>query len=195
MRYPLFYDFTTAGTSLTTVSTLHETLDHSRAFRVAAVRGKITAYKYPVFVQFEVYGQSSQSDNVWATEPTLVPVNGCHTFFRRLSASVTGWFPSKTSEATRLCQLVNICSNAATVGCVKASVVLTIAMGPFEPSDSCPGLRLQPFIPLQSLATGPSATQGSASDWHGLGGPRVDGASTPGSFVIDVGDSDEDNPP
>lgn len=149
---PLVYDYNSTGTSLTTVETLRTTVDKHRAFRVSAVRMDIVAVKHPIMVQFEVYGgPEAATDNKWSTPILLVPLGTTTRYRCRLPVSRSGWYPSGTSDATRICQLVNICSNPVTIGGVKAVVYLTIELGPFEPSDSCPAV--QAFVPCDQVAT------------------------------------------
>lgn len=145
MHFPLLYDFDTTGTSRTTVATLHEHLDRSRAFRVAGVQGTITAYKRPLLVQFELFKPAPNTDNAWATPVMAVATGVPHRFRYRIPANVSGWFPSETADTTNICQLVNICTASASVGAIKACVTLRVVLGPFEPSDACP--RVQSFVP------------------------------------------------
>lgn len=147
LHYPLLYDFTAAGASVTTLANLVQTFDRRRPFRVAGFYGTITAYKFPIVFQFEVYGVQSTTDNVYTTPVQIVPANGSKRFSRRLPASATGWFPSETAETTRICQLVNICTDKGTMGGLKGVVTLVLALGPYEAKESCPSTQL--FVPIQ----------------------------------------------
>lgn len=146
IHFPLTYNFTEAGASVTTIETLSQTFDRRRAFRVAGFRGEIAAYKYPITVQFEVYGPQNTSDNVYATPAMVVPTGTVRKFARRLPASATGWFPSESALTTRICQLVNICTSKNVMGGLVGAVTLLIDLRPFELPDTCP--TVQEFVPL-----------------------------------------------
>lgn len=146
VRIPLFYDFATTGTSLTNVSTITEAYDKNRAFRIAGAYGEIIGVKNPVFVQFEIYGgPDASSDNKIASPCHLVGTAVPFRLRMKCPPTRSTWYPANVSEATRICQLVNICTNKDRIGGVKALIYLVIQLGPYEPPDTCPAV--QSFTP------------------------------------------------
>lgn len=141
IHVPLMYDFTSAGASTTSVSSLGTVSDRRRAFRPAGVRGEIACYKFPALVQFQVFGPVSSSDNVWSTPVMAISPGQLRRFSHRIPASATSWFPSDANQATVVCSLVNICTNKGTQAGLKGTVHLQLDLRPFEPDTSCPALQ------------------------------------------------------
>lgn len=146
LRFPLTYSFASAGTSVTTIKTLTQTFDRSRAFRICALRGEMAAFKFPVCFQFEVFGPVSSADNVFATPVMTVAVGSVKKFRFRLPASSTGWYPSQTAVDTKICQLVSLCLNKNFQGGIAGVVTLTLALRPYEQPDTCPAVQV--FVPF-----------------------------------------------
>lgn len=141
LHLPLTYDFTQTGASVTTISTLASTIDRRRAFRIAGIRGEIACYKYPVLIQFQVFGSVNNADNVWSTQIMTIPEGSLRRFTHRIPVTSTGWYPSDAALTTSVCQLVNLCTSKATQGGLKGTVILTLELQPFEGDPSCPSLQ------------------------------------------------------
>lgn len=139
--YPVTYSFESGSGGVTSVSTLAETFDRSRAFRIASISGRLCAIKYPVMAQFRVFGPQSSADNVWASPYLMVPHSGPPCRFRyRIPVTSVGWYPSGSAATTQLMQLLGICNNKAYVGIIEGFCNITIHLRPYEPDNACPTL-------------------------------------------------------
>lgn len=147
--FPLMYAFNAGSGGATTVQSLYETFDRSRAFRIARIWGSFCAIKYPVIVQWRVMGPQSGSDNIWCSPLVMVPSNGPKARFNyRIPLVGSGWYPSGTAVTTELMEVWGMCIDANYVGRVEGFCNVLIQMRPYEPSHTCPNV----MMPLREMS-------------------------------------------
>lgn len=139
VRFPIAYYLKEGETSTSTASTIGDTYDRTRAFRVSSIRGKMATDGHAVPFYFEFFGPVSAADNVWTSSVMLATPNGTR-FSLKIPVTSTGWYPSQTAASTPLFKLVAVCcsvKNAALVG----SATVTVDLRPLELSNACPSLH------------------------------------------------------
>lgn len=143
VRYPLFYIIHAGTTGTTTVRSISDTFDRSRAFRISHITGEASCTKAPVFFYIEVYSPVSTADNVWAS-PVHLAVVGPKTRFRyAIPATVDLWYPAQSADTTVLMKVVTLCESKDVVGILSAVCYVTVQMRPVEPTTECVR-RIQP---------------------------------------------------
>lgn len=149
ISFPLTYLVTIHGNYSTKISTLYETFDRRRPFRISSFRFEASADAKPFMMQFQAFGPVSSADNVWTSDIMLVSQ-----LMRRgsyvIPATVTSWYPSDAATSTEVFRLVVTCEdkNRATSGLVL--VYLNVTMGPREDDGTCPAVLVTVDVPLSS---------------------------------------------
>lgn len=137
VRFPLFYILTAGTSATTTVATLADTFDRSRAFRVSSIQGEVTAFKAPVFFYFEVFGPVSTADNIWASPVHLAVQNQKTRFRYRIPGMANLWYPSGSSSTTPLIRIMTLCESKDVIGMLNSITYATVMLRPVEPNTAC----------------------------------------------------------
>lgn len=160
VRYPLAFCFNASSGGETTVATISEAFDRTRPFRIGALWGELSAYKYPVLVQFQAYSPVNASDNTWTSPQILVPTGTTRRFRFRIPAT-NGWYPSDTATSTKLLTLWGDCLDSKFMGQVLGNAYLEIHLRPKDLNPACPGLMspLAPYSHPRFQESSPSVSQ------------------------------------
>lgn len=154
-RYPLLYRIKAGQSGITYVTTISDTFDRTRPFRIGAIRGEMSSEGSPAAIQIQVYGPISSSDNIWSS-PVLVIPTGTIRRFRYRIPPTNGWFPSGVNLQTPLMQIFANCVATTDTSVVHGMCYITILMRPREIDNSCPRGML---APLMAQGPGPSGVR------------------------------------
>lgn len=137
--FPVYYDIKAGQSAVSTVKTLSETFDRSRAFRIASFTYSFCSTGGPCFVQFRAYGPVSSADNIWSSRSFLiapgVTKNGRYT----IPVTSNGWYPAQTAEAVYLFQVYNLCGDKVQREYrLFGQIEFNIQVRPYEPTETCP---------------------------------------------------------
>lgn len=164
LHFPLLFG-SFAGTSrVTTIDSIKETFDRSRAFRIAMIRGEISAAKYPVPLQIEAYSPVNTSNNTWTSPVFVIPTGVVRKFTFRIPPASTQWYPALAATTTTLLQLNFICGDKNYIGYASGVLTLTIEMRPYEMIASCPALMLDPAMSTPCSSSSVSVLEESSDD-------------------------------
>lgn len=137
LTYPLVYVVSVNGNYNTTISTISDTFDRRRPFRISGFRFEASADAKPFIIQFQAFGPVSASDNVWSSDMMLISQP-----LRRgsyiIPVSATQWYPSDAAVTSVVFRLTVTCEDKqrATSGLVL--VYIEVSMGPREDDGTCP---------------------------------------------------------
>lgn len=136
--YPVFYRIKAGQSAVTTVNTLSETFDRTRAFRIASFTYEFTSTNSAISIYLKAFGPVSSADNVWTSRPILLPTGSVRRGRVRIPVTITGWYPSDTSLNTYLFQVVTVCVSKAGDSVCVGHISFKIDVQPYEPTSACP---------------------------------------------------------
>lgn len=163
IHFPLVYSFNAGSGGVTTVQTVTEAFDRRRPFRISAATFELSAYKYPVLCQVDMFSPVSSADNAWSAPSFLVPTG---TTVRRVYRGMQlPFYPAETALTTTLMQVFGICIDKNTVGHVLGKCELVLELGARELDYACSVMCTVPYRVKDGrpLASGGDAAGTAAS--------------------------------
>lgn len=169
VKFPITLNQKEGEYTISTVKTIGDTFDRSRAFRIAGIVGRVSSYgTHAVPFYITAFGPVSAADTLWTSRVWLATPNGC-TIRCRIPVTATGWYPSDTVDTTVLLHWNAVCVTKKTAASgLVGSLTLHVSLRPLELIPSCPTLQtgrfkmLLPSPPSDNPDSGDSDSSGDS---------------------------------
>lgn len=138
LKFPLLYSIVVSGDYKSTVSTINETFDRSRTWRIVGFSYEIRSDGSSFPFQFHLYSPISTTDTTWSS-----PLHIAGSVLRKghYRNPCRLWYPSDVANTTPVFQLSIDCFSKTATYAGMCIITLHIEVGTREQSSSCPTLQ------------------------------------------------------